>query len=289
MKRLFFLLVVLSISMLARADDQTQAIQQALKDKGFYYGTVDGQAGPETDAAIRRFQIREGLEVTGKLDAQTLSSLDLGGGSQDGNTLQAVPPPSDQSANAQPDQAQTPPPDVVRSDHDILRSQPQAAAPDDQGAAQPPEQAQPQAPEEQPQAPEVQPQPFEQGAPSQPQAQPYEGQSVPPQYAHFFRKTPYETAPPGVQRATVQQAQVRLAREGFFRGVADGQVSDSLSRALAGYQSDAGLRVTGRLDMDTLAELNLLPRRHVMVAPPIPYGPGPYGPPGVVYRGIWVH
>ena len=106
--------------------------EQALKDKGFYYGTVDGQPGPETDAAIRRYQIRQGLEVTGKLDARTVSSLGVGGSAQqNGNTLQAVPPPADQSANAQPAPApeQTPPPDVVQSDHDILRNTPPAPAP----------------------------------------------------------------------------------------------------------------------------------------------------------------
>jgi peptidoglycan hydrolase-like protein with peptidoglycan-binding domain len=286
MKRLLFLLVALSVSSLVRADDQTQTLQQVLKDKGFYYGTVDGQPGPETYAAIRRYQIRQGLEVTGKLDPQTLASLNLGGSSQDNNTLQAVPPPTDQSANAEPAQptpptdSQTPSPDVVQSDHDILRNQPPAAAqppaPDDETAPQTPDQAQPQPPD-QPQAP-------------QPPAQPYAGQSVPPEYANFLRKTPYENAPPVVQRTTIQQAQIRLAHEGFYRGVVDGELSDSLSRALAAYQRDADLRVTGRLDMDTLADMNLLPRRHVLVRPPVPYVPyGPYGQPGVVYRGIWIH
>ncbi|MBV8533184.1 MAG: peptidoglycan-binding protein, partial [Verrucomicrobia bacterium] len=42
------------------ADDLTRAIQQRLKDQGFYYGEVDGQPGEETSAAIRRYQIRYG-------------------------------------------------------------------------------------------------------------------------------------------------------------------------------------------------------------------------------------
>jgi peptidoglycan hydrolase-like protein with peptidoglycan-binding domain len=283
MKRLFLLLTVLSLCPLARADDQTQTVQQALKDKGFYFGTVDGEPGPETTAAIRRYQIRQGLEVTGQLDAQTLSSLNLGGNSQGNNTLQAVPPPTDQSANAPAPQAQTPPPDVVQSDHDILRNQPPAAAapaPDDQDAPQPGRVA-PQ-PFEQPQPPDQSPQP------AQPPARPYVAQSL-PQYAQFFRKTPYETAPGVVQRSTVQGAQARLARQGFYRGIIDGELSDGLSRALAAYQQDASLRVTGRLDMGTLADLNLLPRRQALVPQPMPYGPYGYGAPGPVYRGIWVH
>jgi peptidoglycan hydrolase-like protein with peptidoglycan-binding domain len=276
MKRLFLLLVVLSISTLARADNQTQALQQTLKDKGFYYGTVDGQEGPETDAAIRRYQIRQGLEVTGKADAQTLASLNLGANSQDSNTVQAVPPPP----TDQPAGAQTPPPDVVQSDHDILRNPPPPpAAQDDEAAPQPPGQVQPPG---QAQPPQAQAQPYAG------QAQPYAGQSLPPEYARFFRKTPYESAPPVVQRSTIQRAQDRLAREGFYRGIVDGELSDSLSGALVAYQRDADLRPTGRLDMETLADMNLLPRRQIMVPPPVPYGP--YGqPPGVVYRGIWVH
>ena len=59
------------------ADDLTRAIQQRLKDQGFYYGEVDGQGGEETSAAIRRYQIRYGLRVTGQLNDETLHSLGM--------------------------------------------------------------------------------------------------------------------------------------------------------------------------------------------------------------------
>jgi peptidoglycan hydrolase-like protein with peptidoglycan-binding domain len=300
MNRLLLLLLVLSISAVARADDQTQAVQQALKDDGFYYGTVDGQPGPETDAAIRRYQIREGLVVTGKLDAPTLSSLNLRGSSRQGSASQSA----NQPANPPPSGTQNVSPDVVQSDHDILRSQPEpsAAAPppdasDDQAPSQPfqqqPPAEQPQPPEQQPQPPsEEQPQaPYQQPEPAAPPPQSYVDQALPPQYGKFFKKTPYETAPPVVQRDTVSRAQLRLAREGFYRGMVDGQLSKELNRALAAYQRYAELPQTGRLDLDTLADMNLLPRRQVIAPPPYAgYGPyGPYQPPGVVYRGIWVH
>ena len=100
MKRFFLFVTMLSLAGLSRADDQTQAVQQALKDQGFYYGQIDGQGGPETDAAIRRYQIRQGLDVTGKLDAQTLASLNLGGAKSDPAARQhrqAVPPPPSRS------------------------------------------------------------------------------------------------------------------------------------------------------------------------------------------------
>jgi peptidoglycan hydrolase-like protein with peptidoglycan-binding domain len=59
------------------ADDLTQAVQQRLKDQGFYYGEVDGRGGDETSAAIRRYQIRYGLKVTGQLNDETLHALGM--------------------------------------------------------------------------------------------------------------------------------------------------------------------------------------------------------------------
>jgi hypothetical protein len=166
---------------------------------------------------------------------------------------------------------------VVQSDHDFLRNQPDTATPT---PAPPDETDAPRAVPVNPEGPDqAEPAPAPEVA--QPAPPPYEGQSVPPQYADFFRRTPYENAPPEVQRNTVQQAQARLARQGFYQGVADGELSNSFSRAVAAYQRDDDLRPTGRLDMDTLDDLNLLPRRHIFIAPPAPFGP--------VYRGIWVH
>jgi peptidoglycan hydrolase-like protein with peptidoglycan-binding domain len=71
---LFCALGLLAASAL-RADDLTQSVQQRLKDQGFYYGEVDGRGGDETSAAIRRYQIRYGLKVTGQLNGETLHAL----------------------------------------------------------------------------------------------------------------------------------------------------------------------------------------------------------------------
>ncbi|MGA3169881.1 MAG: peptidoglycan-binding domain-containing protein [Chthoniobacteraceae bacterium] len=292
MKRLFFLLAILSLTGLARADQQLQAAQQALKDQGFYYGDVDGKDGAETDAAIRRYQIREGLDVTGKLDAQTLASLNLGGKSDDnGNALQAVLPPADNSTDAQTPapaaQDDQPSKDVVQSDHDFLRQQPgnTPAPTPDEDTAPPAQPAQPAEPAE----PAEPSQPAEAGPPAQPAQPSYAVPAPLTDYTKFFRKTPYETAPPVVQRGTVQRAQMRLAREGFYRGIVDGELSKSLSRALGDYQHYAQLRVTGRLDMDTLLDMNLLPRARMADGPPDGYGPPPVVVGRPVYQGIWVH
>jgi peptidoglycan hydrolase-like protein with peptidoglycan-binding domain len=51
--------------------------QQALKDKGFDTGPIDGVMGPKTSAALKEFQESQGLKTTGQLDAQTRSALDV--------------------------------------------------------------------------------------------------------------------------------------------------------------------------------------------------------------------
>src|SRR5207248_9397525 len=60
-----------------RADQTTQSVQQALADQGFYYGNVTGEKSAETTAAIRRYQIRNGLQVTGEINPETLRSLNV--------------------------------------------------------------------------------------------------------------------------------------------------------------------------------------------------------------------
>ena len=63
----------------ARADEALRHIQQSLHDQGFYYGPIDGTPGDETTHAIRRYQIRNGLAVTGQLNDETTRSIDRTG------------------------------------------------------------------------------------------------------------------------------------------------------------------------------------------------------------------
>src|SRR5437899_12911200 len=57
------------------ADQAIQNVQQALKDQGFYYGEITGTKDADTTAAIRRYQIRNGLQITGDLNEEALKSL----------------------------------------------------------------------------------------------------------------------------------------------------------------------------------------------------------------------
>jgi peptidoglycan hydrolase-like protein with peptidoglycan-binding domain len=52
-----------------------RAAQQALQDKGFDPGPVDGMMGAKTTAAVKEFQQKNNLTVTGTLDADTRDRL----------------------------------------------------------------------------------------------------------------------------------------------------------------------------------------------------------------------
>ncbi len=55
--------------------DSPSGIQQRLRALGFYFGAVDEEIGPQTQAAIRRFQTKQGLEVSGEADDATVDAL----------------------------------------------------------------------------------------------------------------------------------------------------------------------------------------------------------------------
>jgi len=110
------------------ADDLTRTLQQRLKDQGFYYGEVNGQGGEETTSALRRYQIRHGLKVTGQPNDETLHALGL----SPGNSSRPSPgyhenpvPPSQRDYGPSPDQYDD-------------RQLPQSEAPEDYNQMRPP-------------------------------------------------------------------------------------------------------------------------------------------------------
>jgi Putative peptidoglycan binding domain len=58
------------------ADDNVRAVQEKLREGGFYSGEVDGAYSSQLAAALTRFQVRKGLPVTGQLDVETGNALD---------------------------------------------------------------------------------------------------------------------------------------------------------------------------------------------------------------------
>ena len=78
MKRtIVYFVVALCVIGSVSADQTVQSVQQALKDQGFYYGNVTGEKSAETMAAVRRYQIRNGLQVTGEMNPETFRSLNV--------------------------------------------------------------------------------------------------------------------------------------------------------------------------------------------------------------------
>src|ERR1700746_1048634 len=117
MKRtIVYFVVALCVVGSISADQTVQSIQQALKDQGFYYGNVTGEKSAETTAAVRRYQIRNGLQVTGNMDPETLHALNVNSNSgslpqstskpavaqQNTNTVHPVETPRPDQASVQP-------------------------------------------------------------------------------------------------------------------------------------------------------------------------------------------
>ena len=97
-RRIVYFIVALFVTGAARADQTVQSVQQALKDQGFYYGNVTGEKSAETTAAVRRYQIRNGLQVTGEMNPETLRSLNVN--SNVAASSQSKPAVAQQNTNA---------------------------------------------------------------------------------------------------------------------------------------------------------------------------------------------
>ena len=220
-------LILLGSVGLMRADQRIESVQQALKDQGFYYGEITGEANANLTAAIRRYQIRNGLQVNGELNSETLRSLGI-----------------DSSAPARPAAKTTPLPSPGLRD---LRDQSSGEA-----------------------APVTPPtlQPFG-NAPQDRQIYPSNPMIPGRSPGGLLAGTPYEGAPPHVQHNVVVSAQIALARRGLYRNEIDGAYGPAMELSLRAYQARTRLPITGRLDLETLAALRLLPRPREPVYDPL--------------------
>jgi peptidoglycan hydrolase-like protein with peptidoglycan-binding domain len=208
----------------ARADETTRSVQAALKEQGFYYGDVNGQKDADTTAAIRRFQIRNGLQVTGEATSETLRSLGIRGA---GSNSAAAPV-------TRPIATPTPLASDLRDDDATERTD---------RITSPPPQAYNQRP---PQAPNYAPPPY----------------GFQPDATAVFEGTPYEIAPPDLQRHVMVGVQTLLARRGFYGSAIDGVFGPGTELAVRAFQARVGIAPNGRLNIETLAALGLLPGQH---------------------------
>jgi Putative peptidoglycan binding domain len=72
---LFAVTIGLFVAASVSADDNVRAVQEKLRDGGFYSGEIDGAYSSQLAAALTRYQIRKGLAVTGQLDIDTSDAL----------------------------------------------------------------------------------------------------------------------------------------------------------------------------------------------------------------------
>lgn len=235
MKRLPAILILCcAFPLLLPADEDTLQVQQALKTQGFYYGDVNGTPGEETTQAIRRFQIRNALPVTGTLDADTRRAI---GGGPDA-TAQAPTPAVEPPAPAPPAPQTMLPPNLGQGP-----------------AAPPPSGSRPDL-----RADPAQPAPLRRNPGSSiPDAPLMDGNATNRNGSTIFKGGPYADAPPFVQSSVIGQAQGRLTREGFYNGPADGLPNQQTAEALLEYQAVYKLPRTGRLDANTVRALGLAP------------------------------
>jgi osmotically-inducible protein OsmY len=56
---------------------RVMAMQQALRDKGYDPGPIDGVMGSKTASALKKYQQAENLNVTGQMDAKTAAKLKI--------------------------------------------------------------------------------------------------------------------------------------------------------------------------------------------------------------------
>ena len=98
-RKIIYFVVALCVIGSVRADQTVQSVQQALKDQGFYYGNVTGDKSSETTAAVRRYQIRNGLQVTGEMNPETLHSLNVNSSSAASSQSTSKPAVAQQNTN----------------------------------------------------------------------------------------------------------------------------------------------------------------------------------------------
>jgi hypothetical protein len=72
---LFAIAIGLALAASVCADDNVRAVQTKLRDGGFYLGEIDGAYSNQLSAALSRYQIRNGLPITGHLDVDTAKAL----------------------------------------------------------------------------------------------------------------------------------------------------------------------------------------------------------------------
>jgi peptidoglycan hydrolase-like protein with peptidoglycan-binding domain len=85
----------------AKNPEVVKQAQEKLSAAGHDVGQPDGKIGPKTQAALKEFQEKEGLQASGQLDSQTLAALEIGtpeGTTSSSSAGSSSPSPSSQAS-----------------------------------------------------------------------------------------------------------------------------------------------------------------------------------------------
>jgi len=232
--------------------DLTKA-QRVLAQDGYYSGAADGVMNDATAKALRSYQLRNGLPITGQLDGETSTALT-------GTVGVGTPAPGP----------------VMQDDQNFLREnlveQPTPSpGMDDFSDLQAPGNSEPPgvfAPIIEPPNPVARPTPAKvtPKVASRPAPTPTRGisqrtssssSSQPGVLTDLFQGSPYATMNSDIQRQVLRDAQRALNRSGYYNGSVDGIAGPNTRNAISAFQRRNNLAATGRLDYVTLQSMGL--------------------------------
>ena len=114
----------------ARADDIVRRTQEELRKRNLYFGDIDGVPNRGTIGALRRYQERKRLAVTGEIDPDTLRSLGIPAPNSNAASAPLEPDPWPEVPVLKSDLARRPPPLAGET---VLGEDPAALPPPNQG------------------------------------------------------------------------------------------------------------------------------------------------------------
>lgn len=241
----------------APASADLRESQQQLKSLGYYDGAVDGLWGPETQAAVERYQRERGLSATGRIDSPTRASLRETTAGRAGTTAATARDPQapvtlTNEADIRTVQNRLAQLDFYQGEPSgVWNSETQTAMEDFQRARGLPAGTLNQATLNAMGLDAV-------TTASSGRDGTFTSQATPEaDIAPAAGPAARTMSPQGLSRADVRSVQQKLADEGLYNGSIDGIWGPRSERALINFQTQNGLRADGRIDPRTANALGL--------------------------------